>query len=106
MLDTNAAVDYNAYAAKGIDSSMLKVDDKITSVPKQILIGYRTDAGSGSTWEDLAVELNKHNRNCLLDQYLSATCTMHGMTMQSPCEKFFDNWAISNRNLIHILFAC
>jgi hypothetical protein len=86
------------YVTEGIDNLILKIDSTIISIPKEIYHSYGTDTGSGRTREGLTIKLNKCQRSCSLDRYLSSTYTMYGMNLQiqSLYKKFFSDKVILN----------
>jgi hypothetical protein len=106
LLDADAAIGDNKQTALASDVSMKKIDP--IEGTKEKVHGLCTDAGGGGTSEGLAQELSLVNRTIPLHSFLITTCSHHGMNrmMQSPCEKFFGDGGLLNRNLIQLLFTC
>jgi len=104
FLDSDAEEGTNILTAEALNQSLVKVnnineDGLISKVQMDELC---TNAGSRGTREGLAEELNHQNRTCDLSLFLVVTFTLHAMNriMQSPCEKYFRDSTVRNRNVI------
>jgi len=104
LFDSDAAEGTNISIAEALNRSLMKVNNinEDGLVSKVQMDKLCTDAGGRGTQEGLAIELNYQNRICDLSLFLVVICTLHAMNriMQSPCEKYFGDGTVINRNII------
>ena len=106
LLDIDGSGGTSAACAEAVDFSMKKIDDLINRI---LLHGQITDAGGGGTGKSFKRELEIKNRivRSLYDEYLSATCGLHGinLTLKNPVKILMGEGGLMGRNALQLLHS-
>ena len=106
LVEVDSPIDGKKHTSEASDM-LLRKEDPIDGA-KEKNDRLCTDNGWGGTKEGLVKETSLVDCAMYLMDFVITTCEQYGMSrmMKSPCENYFSDRGLLNRNLIHLLLTC